>query len=109
MTPSEITSETLTPAFLSDEEQAMYAEAMLGKDAVDFLNSDLGRTIRGYAVQNIEEVKEALLKTPAWRKRKIQQLQFKAAVANQFLSFIREAVMRGEIAMQGLNQLRNYR
>lgn len=106
---SEVTEDTLTPSFLSDEEQALFSEAILGKDAVDFMNSDLGRVLRGYAAQNIEEAKEALLKTPSWRKRKIQQLQFKAAVASQFLDFVREAVVRGEMAIHGLNQLRNYK
>ena len=109
MTLSEVTEQTLTPAFLSQEEQALYAEAVLGKDAVDFLNSDLGRVLRGYAMQHIEEAKTALLTTPSWRKRKIQRLQFKAAVASQFLTFIKEAVVRGEVALQGLSQMRNYR
>ena len=109
MTHSEVTHETLTPAFLSQEEQELYAEAVLGKDAVDFLNSELGRVLRGYALQHIEEAKTALLTVPTWRKRKIQQLQFKAAVAEQFLAFIREAVMRGETALQGLNQMRSYK
>ena len=109
MTPSEITEESLTPSFLSQEEQELYAEAVLGKDAIDFLNSDLGRVIRGYAIAQREEAKEALLKVPSWRKRKIQQLQFKAAVADQFLAFIREAIVRGEMAIHGLNQVRSYK
>lgn len=109
MTPSEVTDEILTPAFLSQAEQELYAEAVLGKDAVDFLNSELGRVLRGYALHQREEAKEALLKVPSWRKRKIQQLQFKAAVADQFLAFIRDAVVRGEMALQGLNQMRSYR
>ena len=106
---SEVTEKTLTPSFLTEEEQALFSEAILGKDAVEFMNSDLGRVLRGYAAQNIEEAKEALLKVPVWRKRKIQQLQFKAAVANQFFGFIREAVVRGEMAIHGLNQLRDYK
>lgn len=103
----EFSESDLTPAYLSEEERSLYAEAILGKDAVDFLNSDLGRVIRGYAIQNIDEVKEALLTTPVWRKRKIQQLQFKAAVAAQFMQFIQEAISRGEMAVQSLNQLRD--
>lgn len=98
----------LTPEFLSQEEEALFAEAMLGQEAVTFLNSDLGRVLRGYALQQREEAKEELLKTAPWRKRKIESLQFKAAVANQFLEFVREAVMRGEVAHQGLVNLREY-
>lgn len=96
----------ITPEFLSREEEALFAEAMLGEEAITFLNSDLGRVLRGYALQEIEEAKSALLKTPAWRKRKIQQLQFRAAVAGQFLEFVREVVARGDMAHQGLEQLR---
>lgn len=96
----------ITPEFLSREEESLFAEALLGQEAITFLNSDLGRVLRGYAMQEREEAKEALLSTPAWRKRKIQQLQFRAAVADHFLGFVREAVMRGEMAYRGLEQLR---
>ncbi|MFA5632975.1 MAG: hypothetical protein WC997_15825 [Porticoccaceae bacterium] len=98
----------LTPEFLSQEEETLFAEAMLGQEAITFLNSDLGRVLRGYALQQREEAKEELLKTAPWRKRKIASVQFKAAVANQFLQFVREAVMRGEIAHQNLINLREY-
>jgi len=97
----------LTPEFLSREEEGLFAEALLGNEAIAFLNSDLGRVIRGYAMHERAEAKEALLTVWPWRKRKIQQLQNKAAVAGQFLDFIAEAVMRGEIAHQGLKQLRD--
>lgn len=97
----------LTPAFLSNEEEALFAEALLGQEAIDFLNSDLGRVMRGYALQKREEAKEALLTTPAWRRRRIQTLQFQAAVADQFLAFVREVVVRGDVAHQGLIAMRN--
>ena len=110
MTPEEslINDAEFTPKFLSREEEALFAEAHLGIEARDFLNSDLGRVLRGYALQKIAECKDDLLKTPAWRKRKIQQLQNEAAVADQFLSFIREALLRGSLAEQNLQQLRQY-
>lgn len=96
----------LTPAFLSREEEELFAHALLGEEAITFLNSDLGRLLRGYALQQRQEAAEALLKVPVWRKRKIQQLQFQAAVAEQFLGFIQEAINNGEAAHQGLIQLR---
>lgn len=97
----------LTPEFLSKEEESLFAEAALGAEAVAFLNSDLGRVLRGFALQEIEAAKDDLLTTAPWRKRRIQQLQFRAAVAGQFLDFIREAVLRGDVAYEGLQAMRD--
>lgn len=98
----------LSPQFLSQAEEALFAEAMLGRDAIDFLNSDLGRVLRGYAEQEVDECKKKLLTTPFWRWRKITKLQQRAAVANQFLSFVQEAIMRGNVAEQNLKAMRNH-
>jgi hypothetical protein len=96
----------LTPQFLSDAEESLFAEAVLGQNAIDFLNTDLGRVLRGYAEQELEISKQKLLKTPFWRWRKIIKLQQRAAVAQQFLSFIQEALTRGRVAEQNLEQMR---
>lgn len=101
-----ITDGELTPQFLNRVEEALYAEVLLGDEAVTFLNSDLGRVLRGYALQEVEEAKDALLTCPWWRKRKLQQLQFKAAVAKQFLGFIQEALIRGRVAESNLRAMR---
>lgn len=98
-----------TPQFLSNEEETLFAEAFLGREAIDFLNSDLGRVLRGYADQKISEAKDKLLDanpSSMLGRRKIQKLQFDAAVASQFLAFIQEALMRGNIAEQTLKQYR---
>jgi hypothetical protein len=97
----------LTPVFLNKQEEELFAEAMLGQQAIDFLNSDLGRVLRGYAEQEIQICQEKLLTTPFWRWRKIIKLQQRAAVAQQFLDFIREALLRGRVAEHNLEQLRN--
>lgn len=96
----------LTPQFLSKAEEELFAEAMLGREAIAFLNSDLGRVIRGYAEQELQQSKDKLIKTPFWRWRKIIRLQQKAAVAQQLLSFIQEALVRGKVAEQNLEQMR---
>lgn len=107
-TPEEMLGDgDMTPDFLDDEEKILFAEAMLGEEAIRFLDSDLGRVLRGYAEQEREAAKEELLRTPSWRKRKIDRLQQRAAVADQFLAFIREALMRGEVAHGNLKQMRN--
>lgn len=99
----------VTPQFLNREEEALFAEVLLGDEAVTFLNGDLGRLLRGYALQRREEAKEALLAanpdTESGREQ-IKAAQFQAAVASQFLSFIQEAIATGEVAHQSLLQLR---
>ena len=45
----------LTPEFLNAEEEALFAEFMLGEEAIRFLNSDLGRVMRGFALMRVAE------------------------------------------------------
>lgn len=96
----------LTPEFINQHEQTLFAEAMLGEEAINFLNSDLGKVLRGYALQQMAECKNELLRTPWWRFLKIQRLQFEARVAEQFLRFIAEALTNGESAYQQLKEMR---
>jgi len=102
-----IEQEHVTPKFLSDEEERLFAEVMLKEEAIKFLNSDLGKVLRGFAEQERREAAEALLKTAPWRKRRIQQLQFKAAVAGSFLTWIGEVLAMGDVAHQNLLQMRD--
>jgi len=101
-----ISDAELTPHFLNKLEEELFAEVLLGDEAITFLNSDLGRVLRGYALQEVEEAKTALLTCPWWNKRKLQRLQFKAAVANQFLGFVQEALVRGRVAESNLKAMR---
>ncbi len=109
MTPEQIKAleqDDLTPHFLNAQEEVLFAEAMLGQQAIDFLNSDLGRVLRGYAMQEVQECKDKLLKTPVWRWRKIIKLQHRAAVAQQFVRFVQEALLRGRVAERNLESMR---
>lgn len=98
-----------TPEFLNSEEEALFAQARLGEDAINFLNSDLGRVMRGFALQEVADAKNVLLiadpLTPEGQKI-IRDAQFKAAVANQFLGFIQEITNASEGAYQQLRQMR---
>lgn len=87
---------------LTEREKALYATAILGEDAIDFLQTELGQLLRGKALQKRHAALQALAKTPYWRKRKIQRLQFEIAVAEQFLSFVQEAITSGQAAQKAL-------
>lgn len=96
----------LTPQFLSEEEEALFAEAAMGQEAIDFLNSDLGRVLRGMAIHKRKEAMEALVTAPIDDTAKCRQLQFEAAVAGQFLGFIQEVLTAGELAEERLIEMR---
>ncbi|MGM0783894.1 MAG: hypothetical protein ACQEUM_07265 [Pseudomonadota bacterium] len=102
----------LTPQFLNEEERSLFAQAELGEQAVTFLDSELGRFMRGCAIQRRREAQEILLQPAtdpetAEGRAKIREARFQAAVADQFLEFIREAVTTGEVAYQSLKQMRD--
>lgn len=97
----------LTPQFLSEEEEALFAEAMMRQEAIDFLNSNLGRLLRGMAIQEVEAAKDKLLEVQPDDVEKIRSLHFKAAVANQFLRFLQEVLNQGKSAEASLQQLRD--
>jgi len=102
----------LTPQFLDDEERNLFAQAKLGEDAVRFLDSDLGRVLRGYAMQRCAEAKEALISNAAdpetdQGRQIIRDARFQAAVAGQFLEFVQEALTTGEVAYESLRQRRD--
>ena len=95
----------LTPEFLNRSQEELFAYVSLRHEAIVFLNSDLGRVLRGMAIQRKEHAKEEFLKTPLWRKRKLAKLQWEAAVADQFLVFIQEVLQSGEAAEEAIIQM----
>ena len=102
----------LTPKFLNEEERSLFAEADLGEQAINFLDSELGRFMRGMAIQDRSEALESLARPEAdpdtdEGRNVIRQSRFKAAVANQFLDYLQSAVNSGEAAYQSLKQLRD--
>ena len=101
-----LSSGLLNEVFMTKRQAELFAEAGLGRDAIDFMNSDLGRLAIAYADTIIDDCKEQVLKTPTWRKRKIQKLQFDAAVAKMFKQFIINTVNNGRAAEETLIQER---
>lgn len=58
-----------------NEDNTLWAEAALGRDAADFLSSDIGRYILGRAQQEIDDAHEKLAIVSPWRRNRIRQLQ----------------------------------
>jgi len=95
------------PEFIDKAEEQLFAEAAIGVDVIEFLNSPLGRRLREYAAYEVDKATRELKTIDWWDKEAIRKLQFKAAVADQFLRFLRDAYVYGETAQKGLESYRN--
>jgi len=82
--------------------QTYYAEAILGKDAEEFLASDIGRVMLARAEEIEQEATEALATIAPWRRRRIAQLQADIWKARSFKQFLTELVITGRQALQHL-------
>ena len=82
--------------------EALYAEAVLGRDAEEFLSSDMGRYLIGRAQLEAQEAMEQLKKVSTWRRRRIQELQNKIWRAESIEAWLVELVSSGKAAEAAL-------
>lgn len=83
-------------------DQVLLAEAVLGKDAEEFLKSDIGRYMVGRAEQEESEALDALAEVSFWRWRRVMQLQNRVWRARALKGWLEELVVIGRQAMQTL-------
>lgn len=95
--------------FHSEDERALFTEARLGQEAIDFLSSPLGRLLQGRAETDIEEAKDVLVDLDPGDTSTIQTWQTKAKVARQFIRWIGEAIQNGRNAEQQLEAIEQER
>jgi len=76
----------------------MVAEADLGRQAREFLESDLGRYMLGCAQQEHMDAVEKLKRVAFWRVRRVRELQNQAWRAEQFMLWLRDLVIQGRAA-----------
>lgn len=91
-------------AQLDPTSRTFYAEAMLGKDAQEFFSSDIGRYMVGCAKQDMEEAYAKLRTVSPWRRNRVRQLQNEVQVAERFILYIRDLVLRGKAAEHALEE-----
>lgn len=82
----------------------LYAEAMVGRDAEDFIQSDIGQYILGCAEQEAREAIDQLKRVYPWRRRKITELQNKIWRAESIQSWLAELVIAGKQAIQQIDE-----
>lgn len=83
-------------AELDPESRTMFVEATLGREAVDFFHSDIGRYLVGCAQQEYALASAKLKKVAFWRKRRIQELQNEIWRSEQFMVWLRDLIIRGK-------------
>ena len=77
----------------------------MGKQAEEFLASDLGRYLVGRARQEAAIAMGDLKRVAPWRRRRIRDLQARIAWAEAFEGWLRELVATGRTAVQSFDRL----
>ena len=82
--------------------ELLFAEAVLGKDAEEFLGSELGRYILGRAEQEEKEAIDALALVSSWRRNRIRELQAQVWRARSVKQWLGELIQAGHQAQMQL-------
>lgn len=85
-------------------DEALLAEAVLGKDAEEFFNTDLGRYMLGRCEVEIAEAQDELSTVSWWRRRRIIQLQNKVWRARSVKLWLAELISNGRAAEAALTE-----
>lgn len=86
------------------EHDLLLAEAVLGRDAEEFVASELGRFILGRCDVEITDAMDELSRVWSWRRRRIQELQNRIWRARSMKQWIVELVSNGRAAEAALNE-----
>lgn len=95
--------------FVSEQERQYFAEAVLGEEVRQFLQSSVGRYLHGCAKQEYDRCRDQMWDTDPYTpegKREWTKLRREAAAAAFFLRWCVEAIQRGD---QAGVMLENYR
>lgn len=76
----------------------LFAEATLGRDAEEFLQSELGRYIVGRCEQEIADAQDKLSTVSPWRRNRIRQLQAQVWRAQSVVGWLAELIHAGKQA-----------
>lgn len=89
-------------AQVDPETVGLAVEFDMGEQAEEFVNSDLGRYMLGCAKQDLAEAHVKLSKTLPFRWRRVQALQNDIRVAENFMLYLRDLIIRGRAAGKAL-------
>lgn len=80
----------------------LYAQAVMGKQAEEFIASDIGQYLIGCAEQEIAQAHDQLKRVAPWRTRRIRDLQNEIWRAESFQSWLAELVISGKQSLQAI-------
>ncbi len=83
----------------------LMAEAILGQDAQDFINTELGQFLVRRADQEKKDALEQLARVSPQKKNRIRDLQAQVWRAESFLTWIAELITSGKQAEGVLEEL----
>lgn len=89
---------------LDPESRTFFSEAALGRDAREFIDSNIGRYMLGCAQQEYADAMIKLKTVAWWRRRRIIELQNKAWRAEALLTWLRDLVIKGKAAELALEE-----
>jgi hypothetical protein len=84
---------------------ALLAEGVLGKDAEEWLNTELGKTVLGLAELEAQEALQELKTVKPWRWLRIRELQNTVWRAESFQSYLSQLIIRGRQAILSMEQM----
>lgn len=87
-------------AGVSQEEAELIAEAVIGDEARQFLESELGRTVLGIADQEIENARLAMELVDPHDAKAMMKLQNEIALGRRFKGWLIELINKGENALE---------
>ena len=95
--------------FVSDQEREYFAEAHLGEQVREFLQSPVGRYLHGRAKADIDEGKDKLADIDPRTSEGIaewKQVKQDMANAEAFMRYLADAINHGDMAAQLLEEYR---
>lgn len=96
--------------FINETEQQYFAEAVMGIEVREFLNTSVGRFLHGCAKAKYDESRDKLCELDPYTpegKREWSKLQADAWAASHFMQWCVEAIQRGEESEALLNRMRD--
>ncbi len=89
------------------ETHTLYATAAIGRDAEEFVQTDLGQTLIGMAQQHVHEAVESLKKAKPDDVEAIRSAQNEIWKAESFEAWLNELVIAGKQALAQLEEREN--
>lgn len=87
-----------------NRDSELMEKAILGKDAEEFINSEIGKYIVKRVDQERFEAVELLKEVSPWRKNRIRDLQNLIWRCDTFKGWLAEIIISGQQATQVLDQ-----